>query len=457
MHIRGVHLPVVLFSALSRAAFFSVLSRAALFTALSLATGCGRESSLSGGMDAIALGLPGLANAHVTLAADGDRVAAAWAASGAKGTDVYSAVSADGGRTFGRPVRVNDLDGDASANGEQPPRVLVKGRAVDVLWVSKRAGVAAIRAAASSDGGATFTPARSITPSGVTGARGWESATLGPDGRVHAVWLDGRFATPSPPREKPAAAGPAAPNDHSQHAPSPSSAKGASAAPAAKHQHAPMRQDIYHVTWKGADAPVETSVAANVCFCCKTAVVARGGDVFVAWRHLFPGGVRDIAVARSADGGRTFQDPVRVSADNWKIDACPDDGPAMTVDGDGALHVAWPTLVRDPDASRMAIFEATSRDGGVTFSPRARVDSANSGPAHPRLATTAGGRRAVVWDELAQGARRVLFRATGGAAAPLSAGGVSSYPAITAVGDGFLVAWTDQAEGASVIRALRVR
>ncbi len=218
-----------------------------------------------------------------------------------------------------------------------------------------------------------------------------------------------------------------------------------------------MRQDLYHAMWTGAEAPIETSVAANVCFCCKTAVVTRGADVFVAWRHIFPGGVRDIAVARSSDGGRTFQDPVRVSADNWKIDACPDDGPAMTVEGDGTLHVAWPTLVRDPDASRMAILESTSRDGGVTFSPRARVDAANSGPAHPRLATTAAGRSAVVWDELSQGARRVLFRPAGGAAAALSTGGIASYPAIAAVGDGFLVAWTDQAEGASVIRALRVR
>jgi hypothetical protein len=392
-----------------------------LLVALSLAVGCQRASSLSGGP--IELGLPGLANAHVTLAADGEQVAAAWAASGAKGTDVYSAVSADGGRTFGRPVRVNDLDGDASANGEQPPRVLVKGTSVDVLWVSKRAGVSGIRAAASTDGGLTFTPARSITPSGVTGARGWESAALGPDGTVHAVWLDGRNAAP---------AGPA-------------------------HHHGDMRQDIYHAMWTGADPPVETPVASNVCFCCKTAVVARGRDVFVAWRHLFPGGVRDIAVARSADGGRTFQDPVRVSEDNWKIDACPDDGPAMTVDGEGALHVAWPTLVSDPDARRMAIFESTSRDGGVTFSPRARVDGADSGPAHPRLATTAGGRSAVVWDELAHGTRRVLFRPPGGAAAPLSTGGVASYPAIAAVGDGFVVAWTDQAEGASVIRALRVR
>ena len=279
-----------------------------LLSALSLAAGCKRASSISG-IGAIELGVPGLANAHVTLAADGDRVAAAWAASGAKGTDVYSAVSADGGRTFGRPVRVNDVDGDARVNGEQPPRVLMKGTAVDVIWVSKRAGVATIRAAASTDGGATFTPARSITPPGVTGARGWESATLGPDGRVHAVWLDGRFATPSPSRET-GFGDTSGAWDHSRHAPlRPRARKGASrrrkpSSTSTRRCGGPLSRDV---DWRGG--AVETSVAANVCFA-GTAVVARGGDVFVAWRHPLSGGVRDIAVARSRPTAGAPSDPV---------------------------------------------------------------------------------------------------------------------------------------------------
>jgi hypothetical protein len=297
--------------------------------------------------------------------------------------------------------------------------------------VSKRAGFSGSRAASASDGGRTFAATRSISPDGVSGARGWESAALGPDGAVHAVWLDGR-----------AAARPAA-------------VPGAAAGP---HHHGDMRQDIYHATWKGSAAPAETPVAANVCFCCKTAVVTHGAAVFVAWRHLFPGGVRDIAVARSTDGGATFQPPVRVSEDNWQIDACPDDGPAMTVDAGGALRVTWPTLVKDPDGPRMAIFAATSTDGGATFSPRTRIDAAAGGPAHPKLATTAGGRSAVVWDELAGGIRRVMFRAAAGEGAPaaLSTGRIASYPAIAAAGEGFVVAWTDQSAGPSAIQVFRI-
>jgi hypothetical protein len=409
---------------------------------LSLLAGC--DFAVGVVEEPISLAVPGRANAHVTLASGGARIAAAWAASGANGTDIYAAVSTDGARTFGAPVRVNDIEGDASVNGEQPPRVLIDGAAVDVLWVSKRDGVSGIRAAASTDGGRTFGPARSISPAGLTGARGWESAALGADGAVHAVWLDGRNA-PSP------SSGPRA--SAAQAASSPSNEPRAPG----KHQHGDMRQDIYHAMWKGADAPIETLVAANVCFCCKTAVAARGGDVYVAWRHLFPGGVRDIAIAHSTDGGRTFLDPVRVSQDNWKIDACPDDGPAMAIDAQGAVRLAWPTLVTDADGPRMAIFESTSRDRGVTFSPRVRVDGAAGGPAHPRIAAD-GGASAIVWDELAQGTRRVMFRrpdASSGRA--VSTGRIASYPAIAPLSGGFLVAWTDQSGEPSTIRAQLLR
>jgi hypothetical protein len=306
---------------------------------------------------------------------------------------------------------------------------LLNATSVNVVWVSKRAGVSGIRASLSADGGRTFSPTRSITPDGLTGARGWESAVMADGGTMHAVWLDGRNAS--------ASSGPA-------------SAPG-------QHQHAAMRQDLYHAMWTGGSAPVEAPVAANVCFCCKTAIVSRGSDVFVAWRHLFAGGVRDIALARSPDGGGTFQAPVRVSADNWQIDACPDDGPAMTIDAEGAVHVVWPTLVAGARATGMAIFEAVSRDSGVSFSARTRVDEGTGNPAHPRLATGSSAGTAIVWDELSDGARRIVFRRSGGGPATVvSDGRIASYPAIAATGDGFAVAWTQQDGGHSIVRVVRL-
>jgi hypothetical protein len=381
-------------------------------------TGCGRVESVP----PAELSIDGRSNAHVTLAAEGGRLAAAWIASSDAGADVFAATSDDGGRHFGAPIRVNDIAGDAGGNGEQPPRVVLKDRAMTVVWVSKRNGVSGIRAAQSSDGGRTFSPARTISPEGVTGARGWESAAIDDAGVVHAAWLDGRHAPPM--------------------------------VPGVPHVHGAMRQDIVHAMWRDGGAIVESPVADDVCFCCKTGVAVRGQDVFVVWRHLFPGGVRDIAIARSSDGGRTFSAPVRVSADEWKIDACPDDGPALAIDGDGAIRVTWPTLLQEQGtAPHMAIFEAVSRDGGATFSPRTRVDASNAGASHPRLAVSRSGSRAIVWDEPASEGRRVMFRGES-SGVPLAEGGSASYPAIAAVGGGFAVAWAEQAAGRSVVRVV---
>ena len=376
----------------------------------------------------ITLAVAGAANAHVTLAADGEHVAAAWAVTGsAGGTNIYVARSDDGARTFGAPVRVNDVEGDANVNGEAPPRVVLSGSRIDVVWVSKRTGVSAIRAAESVDGGAAFAPARTVTAEGIAGARGWQTAAIAADGTVHAAWLDGRNATRT--------AAPVA---------------GASAG--AHAHHGDMRQDIYHAMWKGADAPVETQIASNVCFCCKTAIVSRGSAVYVAWRHLFPGGVRDIAIARSSDGGRTFSEPVRVSADDWKIDACPDDGPAMAIDGAGTLHVVWPTLATDAGTARIGIFHATSVDGGKTFSPRARVNTPGVPAAHPKMTLDAAGRPIVAWDEISDGARRVRLRVADEPPFTLSTGNASSYPAVVVSGSATVVAWTDQSAGGSIVR-----
>jgi hypothetical protein len=203
----------------------------------------------------------------------------------------------------------------------------------------------------------------------------------------------------------------------------------------------------------------ETRVATNVCFCCKTAIVTNAADVFVAWRHLFDGGFRDIAVAHSADGGLTFGQPVRASADNWKIDACPDDGPAMAIDGVGILHIVWPSLIHEGDRDRMAIFHASSVDEGMMFSPRERVDDGRgAGASHPRIAAGRDGSVAIVWDQLVDGGRHVVVRVVGNRAATtrmVGAAASSSYPSVTATSGGYVLAWSEHDGSGSHIVVMR--
>ena len=239
-------------------AFRTGIGALSVLTALS----CGeprQTSSTAGGPDAegsarvsepISIAVPGTLNRMPSLAVLGSRVVLVWTSTAKDVMDVYASISEDGGVTFSEPRRVNDRPGDVSSNAEQAPRVALSGSAISVIWPSRLDGTSAIRLSRSTDGGRTFSAARTLHRAAITGARGWQGLAAGRDGAVHAVWLDGRDAAPS--------AGP-----HRNHG----AAKGAGGA----HAGAP-RQDVYQATIAPDGTIVESHVARDVCFCCKTAV-----------------------------------------------------------------------------------------------------------------------------------------------------------------------------------------
>lgn len=390
------------------------------------------------------LAVPEAANSTPSLAAMGSTVAAVWTAA-TKGTaNVYFAVSHDGGATFSPPRRVNDRDGDAGATNEQPPRVVISGsgsaQTFTAMWSKRDTGPMdtrrdVIRTARSTDGRA-FSPARYAHDPSLSGARGWEALTVSSNGIVHALWLDGREANMK-----------IAEMSH----------KGL------QHKGQPP-QEIYYGRLAGEGRLIETRIAEDVCFCCKTAVaVDSRGVVYAAWRHIFPGSMRDIAFAKSADGGKTFSPVVRVSEDRWQLNGCPEDGPSLAVDATGTVHIAWATVVEDPDEPRKALFYATSRDGKV-FSPRIRVATDKmSTPGHPQLALTADGGAAIAFDEAMGSIRRVsLARVTrGGAVQPpevLSGDESATHPVIVETAAGaLLIAWTSRPDGPSSLSTIQLR
>ena len=388
----------------------------------------------TGGAPSAALGtfgVSGASNSTPSLAASGQTVAAVWTAAKDGSTNLYFALSNDGGATFSAPRRVNDQEGDAGATPEQPPRVVISGsgnaRTITVLWSKRDPGPQnsrrdTVRVARSTDGGRTFSAARLIHDPAFGGARGWQSLTLGPDGTIHAVWLDGRNAARQIESAKMAGM---------------------------EHKGKPP-QEIFYATL-GPDGPaVETRIASDVCFCCKTAVaVDARGMVYTAWRHIFPGSVRDIAFAKSTDGGRRFSPIVRVSNDNWELNGCPEDGPALAVDQSGTIHIAWATVVNDGEPQK-AVFYATSRDGKV-FSPRKRVPTTGTTtPGHPQLLVNADGSAVIVFDEVAGGQRRVSLVGMSGSGVfqpPQTLSGDESavHPVLVRSGArDLLIAWTSR-------------
>jgi hypothetical protein len=391
----------------------------------------------------ITLGVLDRANDAPSVAALGKIVAIAWNARTELASDVYVRVSTDAGATFGPPTRVNQLVKDANLSGEQPARIAVaSGNIIHVVWPSRYEGRAVLRYASSADLGKTFTKPVTVVGERESGIRGWHSIAIGHDGGVHVMWLDGRNATPQPPHQ------------HS------GSSSGRSSHAAMKRQ-AP-RQDVFHASWKDFGLRTENAVAAHVCFCCKTAIATAGDRVYAAWRHIFPGSVRDIAFARSTDNGATFGAPVRLSEDNWTLDACPDDGPSMAADAHGGVHVAWPAMVAG-ERPRKGIFYAALPQGasdGATFGPRLRLDAGDADVAHPQIAADDHGNVAVVWDERVDNRRRIVVRrVASGVVAPAETfeGAGVTYPAVAAADGHWIVVWPAQTpEGLTMIEVRRI-
>jgi hypothetical protein len=417
------------------------IAAASLAVVSMLACGRGTQSSAP-----VSLTLPGRSSATPWVAASGSFVAVAFGATNASGTDVFVAVSRDAGRTFSSPNLVNAIAGEARLGGEFPPRVALTARdgpkdpEVAVLWTARGTSTE-IKTARSRDGGRTFDTPVTLQAIGAAGTRGWPALTLDQQGTAHSIWLDHRGMAATAHSE----------GNHPGHR----------AAVPQDGVAAAQKSGLYYASAGGASTG-EHELTKGVCYCCKTALVAGAdGTLYAAWRHVYAGNLRDMALTVSRDGGRTFSEPVRVSEDRWAINGCPDDGPAMAVDKTGVAHLVWPTVIDGPQPQG-GIFYATTRDG-KQFTARVRIPTLGSPkPSHPQIVVDRAGRVVVAWDELIEGrrvaaAREVKVQPDGtamfGDPIDLATGESGVYPVLAASDQGLVAVWTTGSGEQSAVRA----
>lgn len=387
------------------------------------ALACGGRPDLT--IETIATG--GVAAPTLARAADGT-VYVAWVATDSVGSNVWLA-RRDPGGIIHAPVRVNDRAGDAQPHTQAPPQVVAGPgvAAVSVLWSNatavpgRRFPASDLRFARSDDRGRTFAPAVYVNDDagGPPAGHTFHDLAVSDDGTIYAAWLDSRRRGP------PSDAG------HATH-----TADGdAVGAPPAGGDGSDIR--VARSTDGGRTFSAGVVVDSAVCPCCRTALVAAGSDVWVAWRKVFAGNVRDVVVARSTDAGRTFNPPVRVHADGWVYPGCPHAGPALARTADGILHITWFTGA----AGRQGLHHAVSRDQGRSFD--APVPLQPDGPVPASLAAlgSAGDRVWRVWEDRTGRGPVLRVAAVPGRAVTL---GTGTAPDIVAGPLGPLVAWVDQ-------------
>jgi hypothetical protein len=188
-------------------------------------------------------------------------------------------------------------------------------------------------------------------------------------------------------------------------------------------------------------------VAANtrVCECCTTSAVVTPDGVVAAFRDRSAKEIRDIHVTRLENG--KWSDAQIVHADNWEIDACPVNGPALSARG-RQLAAAWFTGKDDKGQA----FAAFSDDAGRTWGNPIRLDDGAS-LGHVDIELLDEGSAVATWVEFANERSQFRMRRieSSGAKSPaITINGtsrVSGYPRVARSGNELVFTWTEGSEG----------
>lgn len=269
----------------------------------------------------------------------------------------------------------------------------------------------------STDGGASFAEPRPITTDATS--QRFQTAAIDADGGIFAAWLDKRDAAASLAAGKPY----------------PGAALAYAWADDGK-------------TFSGTHIAFD-----NTCECCRLGVAFAGpGRPVVIFRNVFDGSVRDHAVVTFKD--RSTPGPLRrVSIDNWKIDACPHQGPSIAIAADGSYHATWSTS----GSERQGLFYARADNADAPFSPPRALSSTDRQPARPYLLAS-GNSLHLAWKEFDGERTRIQWQRSDDSgrtwSSPRSIADTedaSDHPILITDGKQAYLSWLTKAEGYRLI------
>lgn len=338
------------------------------------------------------------------------------------------AMSHDGGDHFMAPVAVSQDGAEIQYRGENGPSLAARGMQVYALWqqARKEGGSDVVVATQRGMGQPFAEPVRVLDkPPADRSFNGFSAMALGIHGEIYVVWLDGRES--------------AQPGTFSVY--------------------------LAKSTDQGRSFGKNIRIQTGACPCCRPSIaVDDDGTVYVAWRKVFAGDVRDIVVASSADGGVTFSEPVKAADDHWVLHACPESGPSLQARG-GRIGIAWFSEGNQQSGIRYAV----SSDKGKTFSAVKIASEGVEDAHHPALAMDSAGDAVLAfegrspsggqqWGPFSMFTVRAYQNGRLTAPKPIPGGEGSSYPAAIAPGlQKAVIAWTQGHEANANILFVRAR
>lgn len=345
-----------------------------------------------------------------------DRNGRLWVAyaqpAGAEGHVVLQR-SDDGGASWQAPVRVNSIAEPVAAEGENRPKLAFgTGQEIYVTWTSPTSAqfTGDIHFSRSRDGGKTWSVPAVVHRDRQLITHRFESLIVDPRGRIWTAWVDKRDLRIAEAAQRPY--------------------RGA----AIYYAYSDDRGE----TWSG-----DTKLADSSCECCRIALAVNPqGRVAAMWRHVFEPNERDHAFALLGTPAASVE---RVTLDRWRVDACPHQGPALAVGGDGTRHAVWFNQV---DGQGRAFYGQLTEQGPSSVRPLP------PGATHADVAV-AGSGVAVAWkrfDGTVTKIESLISNDSGKSFAPgpsLQTEGDSDQPRLVRAGRRMLLVWRNT-EGIAV-------
>lgn len=285
--------------------------------------------------------------------------------------------SSDLGKTFSKPVKVNQAEQKIGADGEARPKIAIglEGN-IYATWTEalKKPFSGYIWFARSVDGGKSFEKPYIVHQDRAEITHRFDALNLAPNGNITVTWIDKRDLI-------------------------------AAEAAGKKYDGAAI---YYAVSVdKGASFKPEQKLADSTCECCRIVMTNKpDGTVVALWRHVFAGSERDHMIAEiPKDGAKT--EPHRATFGHWVIDGCPHHGAAMASGGEGASWWGYHMAYFDGNDKKPGLYY--SRMDGVAWvaSPAKKFGDNTKQAGHPSILSS-GEYVWLVWREIKDGKTSIL-------------------------------------------------
>jgi hypothetical protein len=371
--------------------------------------------------DGMASAKPGKAELGTSAAVDADgRLWIVGKEADQSGHYVVLQSSRDMGKTWSAPKRAQrEPESAISADGENRPKIVFGTKGEIYITYTKpltKPYTANIRFIRSTDGGNTFSAPITVHANRDVITHRFESMIVDKAGRIYVAWIDKRDLEAAAARKE-------------------------------KYSGAAL---YYAVSDDGgASFRGDYKIADHSCECCRIALALNpAGKPVALWRHVFAPNARDHALVElSADGKAGAL--ARATFDDWRVDACPHQGPSLAYAADGTRHQAWFTGKEDTGG----VFYAAADASGALKKPM-RLGSELA--AHADLAVR-GKTVALAWKQFDGTSTAILGKLSDDGGLTwrdrefASTQGASDQPRLLNAGSAILLVWRTQNEGVRTI------